>query len=345
MENYSEFINRYDYAVPKELIATRPEEPRENARLLTYRKKTGEISLGHFYDLPQILGPKMVLVFNETRVIPARITGTLSTGGKVEITVVGIQDLFIKTLSSRRVDEGAEVMVGEEVFVARKREKQFTYYTTRMKADEVRSFLDAHGEAPLPPYIKDTPLSSEEAKALYQTVFARNDGSVAAPTASLHFSEKLMTELKVRGVQIEFVTLHVGLGTFLPVTEKHIAEGKLHEEEYFIDSETADRINEARRSGKKIIPVGTTSLRTLESAADESGLLTHLSGATRLFIRPGYKFKVTDGLITNFHVPKSSLLMLVDAFLGDEEKWRRVYETAMRNQLRFFSFGDGMLVL
>lgn len=334
-------LESYDYHVPKELIATEGAQPRESARLMVFRRDSGRLELGHFSDLSTYLGPQTVLVFNETKVIPARI---VARDPEVEITITDIRDGEIQTLSSRRIEIGGSVFcAGSELKVVR-REGKCTYYATGKSVADMKAFLIAHGETPLPPYIKNSPLTKDQISERYQTVFAKHEGSVAAPTAALHFSESLLQSLKDRGVTLEFITLHVGLGTFLPVTEEQIAKGELHTEEYFIDPAVAARITAAKKDGKHILAVGTTSLRTLESASSEAGELVQLSGKTNLFIRPGYAFKIVDGLITNFHVPQSSLLMLVDAFLGSHP-WRKLYERAIAEKFRLFSFGDGMLIL
>lgn len=339
------FLKRYDYNIPKILIATEPVTPRENAKLLVYNRASGKTEFGHFYDLPKCLGPETVLVFNETKVVPARLTGETPMGGRVLMTVVKILDGEVTALLPRRLKAGTLISIGGKRWRVIGRSDRFTRLETHASSEETRGLLEKEGRAPLPPYIKHTPLSVKEARERYQTVFAKNEGSIAAPTASLHFGKKLIAELKARGVGTEFVTLHVGLGTFLPVSASALNGGRLHEEEYFIGPETAERINGARREGKKIIPVGTTTLRTLESAADASSKLTKLSGVTDLFIRPGYQFKFRDGLITNFHIPRSSLLMLIDAFLEDQSRWRRIYTEAIARKFRLFSFGDGMFIV
>ena len=345
MDSWEETLAAYNYDVPPELIAQRGAEPRESARLLVYSRAAKTTALATFADLPTYLPPGAVLVFNETRVIPARFLAHTKEGEEVSITVTSIKEGAIQTLSSRRVPLGNSVSSHGRDFSVKERQEQLTWYETHMSAEKMIAFLHLHGAAPLPPYIKHSPLTKEEAKADYQAVFARHDGSFAAPTASLHFSERLIESLKAKGMQIEFVTLHVGLGTFLPLTERNLSEGRLHEEFFSLSPDTAERLEAARREKRCVIPVGTTSLRTLESAFNDEGMLLRLSGTTDLFIRDDYAFKMAGGLITNFHVPQSSLLMLVDAFLGKKGSWRPLYERALEERFRLFSFGDGMLIL
>lgn len=336
-------LPEYDYEYPERLVAHEPVSPRESAQLLTYERTSGTLTDAHFFDLPHLLPKDAVLVLNETKVFPARIAGVTSNGAPIELTVTKIHDGEVEGLVTKSLRIGTEVTFHDRTFTVLTRKERETKYHTEMSALEFRAFLETHGHAPLPPYIH-TSLSEGEVREKYQTVFAKHEGSVAAPTASLHFSEKLLADLRAAGIATEYVTLHVGLGTFSPVFPEQLESGTLHHEEYHISQETAAQLNDAKKSGRPIIAVGTTVVRTLESASGEHGVLTNLNGTTTLFIRPGYTFRIVDGLVTNFHVPQSSLLMLVDTFLGGKGAWRRLYAHAIANDYRLFSFGDGMLI-
>lgn len=341
---HSNVLPEYDYEFPEDLVAHVPREPREAARLLVYRRTTGTVELSTFAELPTFLPEGAVLVFNETKVFPARIAGHTTNGAPVELTVTKIHDGEVEGLVTKSLRIGTDVTFHDRTFTVLTRKERETKYKTGLSAHEFRAFLEEHGHAPLPPYIH-TPLTEGEVREKYQTVFAKHEGSVAAPTASLHFSEKLLTDLRAAGIATEYVTLHVGLGTFSPVFPEQLESGTLHPESYYIAPEVASRLNDAKKSGRPIIAVGTTVVRTLESACDVEGALRNLTGETTLFIRPGYTSRFVDGLITNFHVPQSSLLMLVDAFLGGKGVWRRLYAQAIAEKFRLFSFGDGMLIL
>jgi S-adenosylmethionine:tRNA ribosyltransferase-isomerase len=344
-----EYLAQYDYTYPEELVATSGAEPRESARMMVYRRNVGSIELATFATLGDAIPPGSILVLNETKVYPARFYGTLPSGKESEVTVVSYGDTTARVLMTGKPDEGDTLTTRGGAMTIVQKDGKFTTLDTHMSASDFRSFLEMHGEAPLPPYMKDITISKDDARTRYQTVFAKKEGSSAAPTASLHFSEALLTDLTARDIEIRFLTLHVGPGTFLPVIDEMLEAGKLHEEWYEIPPETCEAITRAKREGRLVIPVGTTSLRALESAADDAGAFVRPTGTTELFIRPGYRFKVADGLITNFHVPRSSLLMLVDAFIGNDTHgnpaWRTLYERAIAERFRLFSFGDGMLLL
>ncbi len=354
-------LARYDYNVPADLIAREPARPRDAARLLVYDRLTRKIGEDTFRNIVKYLPPKSVLVFNETKVIPARLELQKTTGGKVRVLFVGVEHGWIKILSPKSLRISEKLSVKNRHFVVVNKESQFWFLRPSFPVKDIYKILEKYGEMPIPPYIKNSPLSKSELKKEYQTVFARWPGSVAAPTAALHFTESLMSKIKKAGHEIVFVTLHVNLGTFAPLTEGNFKTGKLHLEYYEIHPSAADKLNIAKSHGRKIIAVGTTSLRALESA-EEGGQLRKLKGETDVFIhgnsipliRPneGYdrklvdygRFGFVDGLITNFHVPRSSLMMLVAALVG-REKTLQIYKTAIQKRFRFFSFGDGMLIV
>jgi S-adenosylmethionine:tRNA ribosyltransferase-isomerase len=336
-------IDQYDYILPPGAIAQRPARPRDAARLLVYDRRNGGIKLGRFADLDRFLPKGSVLVINDTKVVPARLIAVKSSGGKVELFYVGRSGRLLRVLANRRLEIGAKLGVGRHSFTVVGNEGKCFLVEPSFSAKNIHSFLQKHGRTPLPPYLKRSPLSESARRREYQTVFADRKGSVAAPTASLHFTKRLFSRLKKRGIGIVRVTLHVNLGTFAPLTPLELKSGKLHSEEYEIRPSAALRLLAAKRSGKKIIAVGTTVCRTLESAASGGGL-RRLSGKTQIFIRPPYKAKFADGLITNFHVPRSSLLMLVAALVG-RKKLFELYSYALKEKMRFLSFGDAMLVL
>lgn len=326
-------------------MAREPASPRDAARLLVYRRADRSIAHSRFSDLPEHLPPGAVLVFNETKVLPARLVLRKPTGGKAVLLYVDRAGRDLRFMSDRRLEKGQVLTLD-----ARHRFKitgqQANYYLLRplFPTKHFQAVLERHGLTPLPPYIKDSPLTEAQAREKYQAVFAKRRGSVAAPTASLHFTGRLLAKLRRRGFDARFVTLHVGLGTFAPVTEDHWRRGRLHRERYEIDPATARFLERAKRQGRPIVAVGTTVVRTLESAADGRGRLRKLRGETELFIREGAKFRFVDALITNFHVPRSSLLMLVSAFAGRREV-RELYRRAIAKKYRLFSFGDGMLIV
>ena len=335
----------YKYDLPKELIAQDPLADRSSSRLMVLDRKTGQVSHKIFRDIVSYLHPGDCLVINDTKVIPARLIGAREgTGGKVEIFLLKRKENDIwETLvrPGKKLREGARVLFGDgdlraeikEVLPDGNRHVQFYYEGI---FEEV---LDRLGQMPLPPYITH----KLEDKNRYQTVYATYEGSAAAPTAGLHFTRELLAEIEQKGIRIARVTLHVGLGTFRPVKVENVTEHQMHSEYYHVSEEAARIINRTKEEGGRIISVGTTSTRTLESVADEEGLVHPGSGDTDIFIYPGYRFKCIDALITNFHLPESTLLMLVSALAG-REHILAAYEEAVRERYRFFSFGDAMLI-
>lgn len=339
--NKSDFF----YELPDELIAQKPIEPRDASRLLVYDRASGKVEHRHFFNLPDILRPDDVLVINDTRVLPAKITGVKDDTG------ANISFLLHKRVSSdvwetlcrpaKRAKVGSKLTFAPDLKGEIIAEGEEGARTVRFFYDGVfETILYRIGEMPLPHYIH----GELKDKDRYQTVYAKTVGSAAAPTAGLHFTERLIAELKKKGVEFVNVLLHVGLGTFLPVKTDNILDHKMHSEYYCLTQAAADKLNAARRDGRRIIAVGTTSVRVLESCADETGILKAGSGETNIFIYPPYKFKAVDGLITNFHLPESTLLMLVSAFIG-REKALELYRIAVGERYRFFSFGDATLLL
>lgn len=330
----------FNYHLPKELIAQTPLAVRHASRLLVYDRASGKISHSNFLEIQQFLRNDDLLVINKTRVIPGRLSAWKDTGGKVEVLLLKrIDDTRWEVLvGGKRIQLGKKLtfpqdIQGEivEVLEGSKRIVQFN-----QPVDDV---LKQIGEMPLPPYIHER-LSDPER---YQTVFSQQLGSAAAPTAGLHFTNELMEKLNSQGIDFAEITLHVGLDTFAPVTEDIVEEHKIHTEWCQIDEGTAEKINRAKSKRQRVIAVGTTSVRTLESAADDVGVKA-ISGPTGLFIYPGYEFKVVDCMITNFHLPQSTLLMLVSAFMGGDNVMR-CYEEAIKERYRFYSFGDAILIL
>ena len=357
-------MSDFDYELPQELIAQTPVEPRDSSRLLVINRATGEFTHRHFRDIGEYLRPGDLLIANQSRVIPARLFGHRATsGGAVEILLLAERpDLgtnFWETIArpGRKLRTGERVMlgsVGEELWVEAEvmsrtdaggrimRFHLFGRTLSQYNAEEsLRPYLDKLGHVPLPPYIHET-LSDPER---YQTVYARIRGSAAAPTAGLHFTPQLLERLQQQGVRVGFVTLHVGLDTFRPVEEENYIEHKIHSEEIELDEATAQLINETRQNGGRVIAVGTTSVRVLESVASiYDGRIEPYKGKTSLYIFPGYHYQVVDAMITNFHLPRSTLLLLVSAFLG-KDLMEKAYQEAIRERYRFFSFGDAMLLL
>ena len=336
----------YYYDLPKEYIAQDPLADRSSSRLLLLDRYTGEILHKSFCDIAELLDPGDCLVLNDTKVIPARLLGTREeTGASVEIFLLKrLDEQRWETLvrPGKKLRKGAGVIFGDGLLKARIEDiLEDGNRIVRFEYEGIfEEILDALGEMPLPPYITH----KLQDKNRYQTVYARYDGSAAAPTAGLHFTRELLEKLRAGGVRLSYVTLHVGLGTFRPVKCENITEHHMHTESFSISPEAAGMINTAKASGKRVICVGTTSCRTIESAADDDGTVHAGAGETGIFIYPGYKFKVMDGLITNFHLPESTLLMLVSAF-AEREKVLAAYEEAKREGYRFFSFGDAMAVL
>lgn len=332
------------YNLPEELIAQTPLQQRDSSRLMVLDRQTGEVTHKHFYDILDYLQPGDCLVMNDSRVLPARLLGHRPTGGAVEVLL--LRDLGDKCWEclckpGRKMQPGSEVIFGDGELTATVRE-------VREDGNRVVEFhyegiflevLERLGKMPLPPYIKEELQDQER----YQTVYSREVGSAAAPTAGLHFTQELLEKIRQKGVKEAFVTLHVGLGTFRPVKAEQITDHHMHAELCMISQETADILNETRRCGGRIICVGTTSCRTLESLVQEDGSFAASSKWTEIFIYPGYTFKAMDGLITNFHLPESTLVMLVSAFAGREHVLA-AYEEAVREKYRFFSFGDAMFI-
>ncbi|MFA6526561.1 MAG: tRNA preQ1(34) S-adenosylmethionine ribosyltransferase-isomerase QueA [Candidatus Buchananbacteria bacterium] len=343
-------LSSYDFDLPSELIAQKPESKRDAARLMIINKTTGEMAHRRFFDLPEILEKGDVLVFNDSKVIPARLIGKKETGGKMEVFLLtSLKHKNKKTLKqySRvniwrclikgKIKPGQKIYFTKKIFAAPIEKIDEKVWLVEFNASDKKLF--SLGETPLPPYIKNKSRLSD-----YQTVYAKELGSVAAPTAGLHFTKALISKLKKKGVQIEYVTLHVGLGTFLPVETDDILKHKMHSELAEINPATAKKLNQAKKSGRRIIAVGTTAARTLESCAEKKGLIRAQKIDTEIFIYPGYKFKFVAGMITNFHLPKSTLLMLVSALAG-KPLIDRAYKEAIKRKYRFYSFGDGMLII
>lgn len=335
-------VTDFDYDLPQELIAQHPMEPRDHSRLLVVDKKTGEIEHKHFYDLVNYLKPGDVLVFNDTRVIPARLHGTKDTGAHVEVFLLTRRDATdweVLVRPGKKLQVGAKINFSDELSCEVIEHTDFGGRVVRFKYDGIfEEILDRLGETPLPPYIT-APLEDKER---YQTVYNRERGSAAAPTAGLHFTKELLQKIKDIGCEEVFVTLHVGLGTFRPVSEAKIEDHKMHKEFYTVSQEAADAVNKAKAEGRRIIAVGTTAVRTLE-AAGADGQLHAGSSWTNIFIYPGYKFRLVDDLVTNFHLPQSTLLMLVST-LSTREIMLQTYKNAVEEKYRFFSFGDAMFI-
>lgn len=335
----------YAFDFPRTLIANAPASPRDSSRLMVCRRGKDPVAETTFGRLAEHLPPRAVLVFNETRVVPARLEVGRATGGRVRLLILGRDGRRIMALADRALRDGETLSLrpGYGFSVVSRDGSTYALHPT-FKVTELDRIMERFGSTPIPPYIKDSPLSEKELRRRYQSVFASRRGSVAAPTASLHFTPRLLAQLKRRGFDAVFVTLHVGLGTFAPLTTHHLATGILHKERFAVGAKTAMLLNRAKREGRPIITVGTTALRALESAADTRGRIRARSGTTSLFIRDGYRFKAVGGLITNFHVPHSSLLMLVSAFAG-RDAIMRCYRRAVRERYRLFSFGDAMLII
>lgn len=332
------------FDLPEEQIAQVPLEDRTSSRLMVLDKVTGETKHQHFYDILEYFKPGDCLVLNDTRVIPARLFGARPSGGKVEFLLLTRKDekrweVLVKPGKKARV--GDEIIFGDGILKAKVEEViEDGNRIVSFEYDGIfEETLDRLGEMPLPPYIHE----KLEDRERYQTVYSKHEGSAAAPTAGLHFTKELLEKIKEKGVKVAYVTLHVGLGTFRPVKVDDVLNHEMHSEFYQIDEENAAIINEAKKAGGRIIPVGTTSTRTLESNADEAGYVSARSGWTNIFIYPGYTFKCIDALITNFHLPESTLIMLVSALAGKEHTLA-AYNEAVKEGYRFFSFGDAMFI-
>jgi S-adenosylmethionine:tRNA ribosyltransferase-isomerase len=345
-DEFDALLSSYDYTVPGELIATEPVHPRDSAKMLVYSHTLHSTTDDTFAHLDAYMTPGTVLVCNDTKVIPARLHGKTQSGREVEVFVTkinyGSKEGYV--LSNRHSDAGDVISIASDVsirIISKEGKESAVVLESELSWHAV---LDHYGSTPIPPYLSHTRLTEQELREEYQTIFARAEGSVAAPTASLHLTNDVLDRLRARGVEIVFVTLHVNLGTFAPLSREAVEAGRLHTEYYEVPLETQKAITQACITGRPVIPVGTTALRTIESAFDRSGACVAPSGETSLFIREGYTFNVARGLITNFHVPKSSLMMLVAALVG-REQLLSLYAYAIEHRYRFFSFGDGMLIL
>lgn len=339
-------LSDFYYDLPQELIAQDPLRNRSESRLMVLDRKTGEIKHKHFYEIIDYLNPGDCLVINDTKVIPARLMGVKEdTGASIEVLLLNrkseeVWETLVRPGKKMRI--GARVSFGDGLLIGEVTDIEAEgNRLIRFEYDGIwEELLDRLGQMPLPPYITH----KLEDKNRYQTVYAKHDGSAAAPTAGLHFTEKLLSQINEKGVEVAHITLHVGLGTFRPVKVDNILEHHMHSEFYMVEEEEAAKINAAKERGCKVVSVGTTSTRTLESVSDENGIVHGGSGTTEIFIYPGYQFKVIDSLITNFHLPESTLLMLVSAF-STREKILEAYEMAVKERYRFFSFGDAMFII
>ena len=345
-------IDDYDYELPEALIAQTPAEKRDQARLLHVNRKTGAVSHLPFDEIAGLLGPAALLVVNNTKVIPARLYGQKTTGGKVEILIVNYPEAAARQANGRFACEcliraskapkpGTKLEFGPElsaIVKAYQDNKFLVEFTADTAFEEI---LERQGEVPLPPYIRRP--GTESDRQTYQTVYAERKGAVAAPTAGFHFTEGLLDRIRQNGIEIAPITLHVSYGTFMPVRARDIRNHQMHSETYHIPEDTADAVNRAKAEGRRIVAVGTTSVRTLEYAADAAGRLQPHTGSCNLFIYPGYRFKAVEAMITNFHLPRSTLLMLVSAFAG-REHILAAYQEAIAREYRFYSYGDAMLI-
>jgi S-adenosylmethionine:tRNA ribosyltransferase-isomerase len=346
-------LNDYDYNLPEERIAQSPVKGRDQSKLLFMNRATGEIAHHKFLDIYDLLSPSDVLVINDTEVIPARLLGQKETGGKAEVLILDypgdkksridngeyVCRCLIK--SSKRPKDGTTLIFDQKLKANVVNFKAGVYVVKFSYKGNFEQIIDRIGHVPLPPYIKRN--DDKNDRTFYQTVYASQKGAVAAPTAGLHFSLSLMKKLEEKGVKIVALTLHVGYGTFLPVRVSDIRDHRIHTEWYSISKETADMINESKQKGHRIVAVGTTAVRTLEYAGRENGIVAQGAGSCNLFIYPGHRFKTVDAMLTNFHLPKSTLLMLVSAF-STRDNVLNAYKRAIEKQYRFFSYGDAMFV-
>lgn len=335
-------IDQFDFKLPEHLIAQGPVSPRDYAKMLVFSRADNRLDWAHFYDLPNYLGPNDVLVFNNSRVIPARLLFKL---GDKEAELLFLEEVngLWKTMvrPGRNFQVGRKVVVyGVELEVKSIDQDGQRYLKASLDGAGMRDFLLKYGQMPVPPYIGRNQYKQED----YNTIYSSKSGSVAAPTAGLHFTEQLLSRLLSKGVKLEFVTLHVGLGTFLPVKVKDTRQHRMHEERYEIDWQTAKRLNQYVAEGKRIIAVGTTTVRVLEDNFSRFNQINPGSFSTNILIEPGYSWKIVSALITNFHLPKSTLLLLVSALIG-REKTLELYQKAIARGFRFYSFGDGMLII
>ena len=355
-------LSEFDYNLPRELIAQKPTTPRDSSLLFVIERETGGFEHRRFCDLDDFLQPGDVVVLNNSRVIPARLIGRKQTGGKIEVFLLReVEGGIWEALLDRKVVIGDQIFIADDFkaeVVKLPVEGQKWLVEFGCQGRKFEQMLERHGQTPLPPYISPADSSTgsmgspqassgqEKIREQYQTIYADPDkkGSVAAPTAGLHFTEGLMARLAKKGVQFEYITLHVGLGTFEPVRSENIKEHRMHAEYVEVEQETIARLRKAKQEDRRIIAVGTTSVRTLEFLAGRKDQSAGLHDWVNLFIYPGYKFKLVDGMITNFHLPKSTLLMLVSAF-ASQELIKKAYQEAIAQKYRFYSFGDGMLIV
>jgi len=352
-------IDDFNFDLPENLVGQKAIEPRDSCKLLVLNKETGEIRHTIFHDLTNLLDDNCVLVLNDTKVFPARLFGQKTSGGKIEILLLKQTGIDSFSAIGRGIPRVGEKIIFNSDLVATITSKEIGEGVTELEFSQsgpaLLQHIDNIGSTPLPPYIHSLEKESK-LRQQYQTVYAHERGSSAAPTAGLHFTDDLLTCLSDKGVQIEKVTLHVGLGTFRPVTKEQIEGKVLHSESFFLSEETADRLNKSKKEGKKIIAVGTTACRLLETLSNDTGVISPGAGETSIFIQPGYKFKFVDGLITNFHLPKTSLLMLVNALVSSPNSPTAfktfsdspigvAYQEAIKNSYKFFSFGDAMLII
>lgn len=338
---------QYQYTLPPKLLATQPASPRDSAKLLIYRTATNELEFDTFRHLGDYLPPHALLVLNNTKVLPARLPLRKATGGVVNalllLNELGTKDRMVRAMVDKKVSVGEQLHIGTYSFDVVDQDAHVFTLRPCFPISKLREIAMHYGHTPIPPYLKTTPLLEHELRTKYQSMFAQKPASVAAPTASLHFTPRLVADLQRRGISRASITLHVGSGTFAPLTNENLRSGKLFREYWELTPRDAERIQAAKKNGQPVIAVGTTATRALESSELRPG-----HGSTQLFIRPGYKFQTVDGLITNFHLPGSSLMYLVDAFLRHKKSQRSVadlYTVAMKRNFRFYSFGDGMLII
>ncbi len=348
-------LDSYDFYLPESQIAQKPAPRREFSRLLQVDCPSGVITDGGFCDLPRLLRPDDVIILNDTRVFPARLLGRKETGGKVELLLLHYPvsspnksgEAQVKALlkSSKRPKPGSRIVFGSDlVAVVDQLNADGSVLVSLQWQGDISSLLGQYGQMPLPPYINRDAGPDAEDRLRYQTVYAKRNGAIAAPTAGLHFTDELLADLRERGVTIAYVTLHVGYGTFAPVRTPDIREHAIHSEWVSVPSETSDAIRQAKAAGGRVWAVGTTSARALEFAADGNGGVNTVSGACKLYIYPGYKYQVVDNLVTNFHLPKSSLLFMVSAFVG-RQLVMKAYQEALQLGYRFYSYGDAMIFI
>lgn len=338
----------YSYNLPQHLIGNSPKEKRDESRLFVFDTKTGEIVFDLFKNIHKYLPENALLVLNETRVVPARAHLYKKTGGKVEVLfLVNLWDeseRIIKGMVDRKIEAGDTLSFGDEKMKVLKQDESVFYFEMSCSGQKFRGLLTEHGETPVPHYIKRVSLDEEALRTRYQSVFAKDAYSIAAPTASLHFTEEVFSKLLLRGIEKTMLTLHVGLGTFKPLTKENFETNSLHNERFAMGEESLQKIIEAKENARPLVAVGTTTVRTLESFA----VTKQKEGETAIFIHPPYDFKMVDHMITNFHLPNSSLMMLVEAFLQHKKSDKHLvelYEVAIKEGFHFYSFGDSMLIL